>query len=101
MRRVLLVLAALASALTASGCAKQIDSAKAERSIKAGLERQTNGRANIASVMCPDDVDVQKGKRFDCTVKGTNGQTATVTVAQTDDKGDVTYSGNLAPLDHR
>jgi hypothetical protein len=87
--------------LGASGCGRTIDTKKAERSIKAGLESRTNGRTAIASVSCPDGIDVKKGKRFDCTVKGTNGKTATVTVVQTDGNGNVTYSGDLAPLAHR
>jgi hypothetical protein len=104
MRRLLAVVAivpialALALALALAGCSKKIDTDKAERSIKAGLQSKTGGRVAIASVTCPDDVDIDKGKRFDCTVKGTNGRTGTVTVVQTDDKGSVTYSGNLSAL---
>jgi hypothetical protein len=98
MRRPLAVVAIVPIALAVAGCSKKIDTDKAERSIKAGLEGKTGGRVAIASVTCPDDVGVKKGKRFDCTVKGANGRTATVTVVQTDDKGNVTYSGNLAAL---
>jgi Domain of unknown function (DUF4333) len=98
MRRLLAVVAIVPVALAVAGCSKKIDTDKAERSIKAGLESKTGGRVSIASVTCPDDIDVEKGKRFDCTVKGTNGRTGTVTVVQTDNKGSVTYSGNLAAL---
>src|SRR4051794_9556959 len=98
MRRVLAVVAIVPIALAVGGCSKKIDTDKAERSIQAGLENKTGGKVAIASVTCPNDVEVKKGKRFDCTVKGTNGRTATVTVVQTDDKGSVTYSGNLSAL---
>jgi hypothetical protein len=100
MRRVVAVVAIVVPiALAVAGCSKKkIDTDKAERSIKAGLQSKSDGRVAIASVTCPDNVDIEKGKRFDCTVKGTNGRTATVTVVQTDDKGSVTYSGNLAAL---
>jgi hypothetical protein len=98
MRRLLAVVAIVPIALALAGCSKKIDTDKAERSIKAGLQSKTGGRVAIASVTCPDDVDIDKGKRFDCTVKGTNGRTGTVTVVQTDDKGSVTYSGNLSAL---
>jgi Domain of unknown function (DUF4333) len=98
MRRLLAVVATVPFALALAGCSKKIDTDKAERSIKAGLQSKSGGRVAIASVTCPDDVDLEKGKRFDCTVKGTNGRTATVTVVQTDDRGSVTYSGNLAAL---
>jgi hypothetical protein len=100
MRRLLAAVAVAPAALAVVGCAKKIDTDKAERSIKAGLESKSRG-ATIVSVSCPKDIDVQKGKRFDCTVKGTNGKTATVTVVQTDDKGSVTYSGNLSALARR
>ena len=101
MRRLLAVVATVPIALAGAGCSKKIDTDKAERSIKAGLQSKSGGRVAIASVTCPDDVDIAKGKRFDCAVKGTNGRTATVTVVQTDDKGSVTYSGNLAALARR
>jgi hypothetical protein len=101
MRRLLAVVAIVPIALALAGCSKKIDTDKAERSIKAGLQSKTGGRVAIASVTCPDDVDIDKGKRFDCTVKGTNGRTGTVTVVQTDDKGSVTYSGNLSALARR
>jgi hypothetical protein len=101
MRRLLAVVAIVPIALALAGCSKKIDTDKAERSIKAGLESKPAGRVAIASVTCPDDVDIKKGKRFDCTVTGTNGRTATVTVVETDDKGSVTYSGNLSALARR
>ena len=101
MRRLLAVVAIVPIALAVAGCSEKIDIDKAERSIKSGLESKSGGKVAIASVTCPDDVDIKKGKRFDCTVKGTNGRTATVAVVQTDDKGSVTYSGNLAALARR
>jgi hypothetical protein len=98
MRRSLALLAVVPLALAVAGCSKKIDTDKAEKSIKAGLEAKTGGAVDIASVACPNDVEVEKGKHFDCTVKGPNGRTATVTVVQTDDDGNVTYSGNLSAL---
>jgi uncharacterized protein YpmB len=94
------VVVALLVAVAASGCAaKKIDTAKAERSIKAGLESKKSGA--ISTVSCPDSVDVKKGATFTCSVVGTNGKRAKITVLQTDDKGDVTYSGNLAAIIRR
>jgi hypothetical protein len=52
----------------------------------------------IASVACPSNVAVKKGNDFACTVRARNGKTAKVEVVQTDNKGNVTYSGNLEPL---
>jgi hypothetical protein len=97
----LLLLLLVLPALIAVGCAKKIDTSKAERSIKAGLESKTSDGLRIASVTCPKDVEVKKGATFTCTVKGKNHQTARVTVVQHDDKGNVTYSGDLTALVQR
>ena len=91
----------LTGALAFAGCSHTIDASKAERSIKAGLEGKARRGVSIAAVSCPTDVSAKKGNNFACTVKATNGKTAKVTVEQTDDKGHVTYSGNLAPLAER
>jgi Domain of unknown function (DUF4333) len=101
MRRIAVVLVVPMVALAGAGCSEQIDTAKAERSIKTGIESKTSGGVPVRSVSCPKDVEVKKGKSFDCTVTGTNGKKATITVVQTDDKGNVTYSGNLAALVER
>jgi hypothetical protein len=103
MLRILLALPVAALAAVAlTGCTeKKIDTSKAERSIKAGIENRAGRDVGIASVSCPDDVEVKKGERFDCTIKGTNGKTAKVTVVQRDDKGNVTYSGDLSALVQR
>ena len=99
MVRLAYVVTAIAVAVALTGCAtKKIDTSKAERSIKAGLESRARNGVSIASVACPSDVAVRKGNNFDCTVKARNGKTAKVEVVQTDNKGNVTYSGNLAPL---
>jgi hypothetical protein len=100
MRRSLVLLLVL-PALVAAGCTKKIDTNKAERSIKVGLESRTSNGLNIASVSCPKNVEVKKGDTFTCTVKGSNGKTARVNVIQHDDKGNVTYSGDLSGLVQR
>ena len=99
MVRLAVVVTALAAAAPLSGCAtKKIDTSKAERSIKAGLESRARNGVSITSVACPTSVAVKKGNNFACTVTARNGETAKVEVVQTDNKGNVTYSGNLAPL---
>jgi Domain of unknown function (DUF4333) len=98
MVRLAVVVTALAAAVALSGCTKKIDTSKAERSIKVGLESRARNGVAIASVACPSNVAVKKGNNFACTVKARNGKTAKVEVVQTDNKGNVTYSGNLAPL---
>ena len=98
MGRLAVVVTALAAVVALSGCAKKIDTSKAERSIKAGLASRARNGVSIASVACPSNVAVKKGNNFACTVTARNGRTAKVKVVQTDNKGNVTYSGNLAPL---
>jgi hypothetical protein len=98
MLRLLLVVSVLVAGLALAGCTKKIDTSKAERSIKAGLESRARNGVTIVSVKCPSDVTVKKGNSFACTVTGRNGKKAKVTVVQTDNNGNVTYSGNLAPL---
>jgi hypothetical protein len=98
MRRFFVLLAVPVAALAMAGCDKQIDTSKAERSIKAGIQSKTSGAVVIRAVACPKDVKVEKGKTFDCTVTATNGKTAPIHVVQTDDKGNVTYSGNVSSL---
>jgi hypothetical protein len=98
MRRTLLVFVLVAAAIALAGCTKKIDTSKAEQSIKAGLDSKARRGITIASVRCPGDINVKKGNNFACTVTATNGRTASVKVVQTDDKGNVTYSGNLAAL---
>jgi hypothetical protein len=102
MTRILLALPVAALAAVAlAGCTEKIDTGKAEKSIKAGIENRTGGAVGVASVRCPDDVNVEKGDRFDCRINGTNGKSAKVTVVQRDDKGNVTYSGDLSALVQR
>jgi Domain of unknown function (DUF4333) len=87
----------VAAALLA-GCSSTIDSDKAESEIQKGIERRTSGQIPVKAVDCPDDVEAKKGDTFQCTVTGDNGKTGRVTVAQRDDEGNVTYSGNLQEL---
>jgi hypothetical protein len=103
MARPLLVVTVLVAGLGLVACAadKKIDANKAERSIKSGLESKARNGVVIASVTCPSSIKVAKGNNFACTVTAKNGKTAKVTVTQTDGKGNVTYSGNLAPLAQR
>ena len=77
-------------ALLGTGCGdKNLNTSKLENEIKTRLERQVGLR--ISSVDCPGDVKVKKGDTFNCKLKTSAGQSATVRVTQTDDKGHVTY----------
>lgn len=74
--------------LAASGCGKTvIDSAKAEAFIKDGIEK--NSPATISSVDCPDDVEVEANKTFECTATSDQGKKATITLKILNDNADV------------
>jgi hypothetical protein len=79
-------LAAIA-ALVIAGCGDEvIDDGKAEVFVQDGLESQ--GGVKVDSVDCPSDVEVEKGKTFDCTAVTDEGK-FTVTIRMTDDEGTV------------
>jgi len=84
----LLLLAAVAVPL--AGCAREIDSAKAERSIARTVADQVG--AEVRSVECPDGLTAEKGDTFECTVTGADGSSGTAQVTERDDRGTVSVS---------
>jgi hypothetical protein len=78
------------SACVGSGCAGMIDSAKAERTTRTLIARQTG--ASVRSVSCPRNVAERRGGTFTCTVTGADGTAATALVTQKDDRGNVEIS---------
>ena len=85
--RFVLAAAALALIFATTGCGKTvIDAQKAEDFIQSSLEKR--GVA-VASVSCPDDVEVEAGKSFDCTATSDQGKTATITMKILNDNADV------------
>jgi hypothetical protein len=73
----LLAVALVATAFVA-GCGTAIDDAKIEADLQQYIE-DTVGK-KVASVGCPSDVEVEKGKTFDCTVSLVGGEEETATV---------------------
>jgi Domain of unknown function (DUF4333) len=77
--------------LAMAGCGDEvIDDGKAEVFVQDGLESQ--GGLKVDSVDCPSDVEVEKGKTFDCTAVTDEGR-FTVTIRMTDDEGTVVPVG--------
>ncbi|WP_372791478.1 DUF4333 domain-containing protein [Paraconexibacter sp.] len=96
-RRAAVALAlALAGAVGAAGCGaevsvggKTLNTGEAETQIAAGLTEQLGGDV---SVSCPEDVKVEKGATFECEATDPqSGETATVTVEQKDDEGNIRW----------
>ena len=86
---------AAAVALCAMGCGedepRKLDTARVERGIADGIERDRPG-TKVVSVTCPEDVELRKGGTFTCRVKGSKpGEDAIATVTQTDGEGRVRY----------
>jgi hypothetical protein len=64
---------ALAFVLSAVGCGETvIDAAKTEAAVEQNLEHATGRK--VASVNCPSEVEVEKGKTFQCVVSFENGK---------------------------
>lgn len=84
----LVPMAAVGLGAFASGCGS-LDQDKVQNGIKSGIEKQTP--VKVRSVACPKDRPVKKGDRFTCKVTATDGQTGTVQVEQTNNKGDVSW----------
>ena len=87
--------AALALALALAGCGseeeRKLDTAQVERGIADGIEKDRPG-TRVVEVSCPDDVEIEKGAKFTCRVRGAEpGQEAIATVTQVDDEGRVRY----------
>jgi hypothetical protein len=94
----MLVVTGVAGLLLA-GCGDQeIDAGKAEDFV-----RDTSRAPDlIHEVSCPDDVKVEEGETFECTIKVADGSEEVVTMRQTDDDGHIELAGNRqtkAPTD--
>jgi hypothetical protein len=83
-------LATLALALSAGGCGSDtVDAGKVEAGIE---QRLSTATAKVSGVSCPDDVEKKEGATFTCDAKLEGGGKAKVTVTQTSNAGDYTYS---------
>jgi hypothetical protein len=79
--------------LAIAGCGGEpdrIDTAKVERGIADGVERE-HPEVEVTSVDCPADVRLEKGHSFKCRVRTTRGEEVEATVTQVDDRGRVRY----------
>jgi hypothetical protein len=85
----LLLLVVLLGACQVSVSDDTLDADKLELEVGRGIEEQTG--IQVESVDCPDDVQIQAGDTFTCTVTAEDGSTAPVDVTQQDDEGNVTW----------
>jgi hypothetical protein len=82
------VLAGLA-AVALAACTKTVNTDGLEQQIAAELEAQAG--VTPSSVDCPDDVEAEAGGTFTCTATADDGSTATITVTQQDDQGNLSW----------
>lgn len=88
-----LLVAAAGLLLVLTGCAKQIDDAKAEAFIAKTVSDEIGVR--VESVKCPGGLVAKQGDSFQCTVTGRDGSSAKIKVTERDDQGHVAL---VAPL---
>ncbi|WP_299487893.1 DUF4333 domain-containing protein [Acaryochloris sp. IP29b_bin.137] len=78
-----------------AACSTTLNTKKLEDVLKKGLEDQNN--TEIASVSCPEKIEIEEGDTFECDVEASDGSKASLTVTQQDDEGNVTWKLNPAP----
>ena len=84
-----LTAAALLGVVVAGCGEKTFENEDLEAKLKSGVARA--GGVEPKSVDCPDDLKVEKGKQFDCTVVTPDGAQRKVHVTLTDDTGRFTF----------
>jgi len=85
--------AAAVVGVVAVGCgSQQLDVVKGERLMAAGLGPRIGLKASEAKVACPDDLAIEKGAKFECTLSTPAGAKLRVRVEQTSDAGDVSFN---------
>ena len=85
--------AAAVVGVVAAGCGSQtLDLAKGERLMATELGPRIGLKASEAKVACPDDLTIDNGARFECTMATPAGAKLRVRVEQTSDAGDVSFN---------
>ena len=88
MKQTLLPILAATALLGLAACGSEtIDADDLETQLTEQLSADVGVPADDVSVSCPDDVEVEQGRQFDCELTAPNGETATVEVTLTDDEG--------------
>jgi hypothetical protein len=78
--------AALLLLVSIAGCGEnRIDTEDLEAKLKTHFRKQSGVAAK--EIKCPSDIEVKKGKKFDCTLVSPNGDEVKIKVTLTDDKG--------------
>jgi hypothetical protein len=83
--------AAVVVAVAALGvaCTKTLDTSDMQARLQTELQSDLGSKS--LTVHCPGSVKVQACSTFTCTATGAAGQSVTLLITQTDDKGNVTW----------
>jgi hypothetical protein len=80
------VIATLAAAASLTACGTEtVDRADLERQLTDQLGRSAGVQPK--GVACPEDVEIERGRHFDCTLTAPNGDRVRVDVTLTNDDG--------------
>ena len=96
--RAALLAAPLASTLLLAACGTStIDAAKGEEEISKAVRVQAG--VPVKEVVCPENVKIEKGGKYVCTVTAKDGTTGKVSVVQKDDEGNVSFDAPFSHMD--
>jgi len=85
--------AAAVVAVVAVGCGSQtLDVVKGERLMATELGPRIGLKASEAKVACPDDLTIDNGAKFECTLSTPAGAKLRVRTEQTSDAGDIAFN---------
>jgi hypothetical protein len=80
--------AVLAASLAVAACGtKTLDTGDLESQLTDQLSADAGVDPADVSVSCPEDIEVEQGHEFDCTLTAPNGDEVQVAVTLTDDEG--------------
>lgn len=86
IRSTFIATATLAATAALAGCGQQtIETSELEAELKSQLGADAG--VEPRSVECPDDIEAEKGRKFDCTLTAPNGDEVRVEVTLTNDEG--------------
>jgi hypothetical protein len=91
MRSLSALLGVVAIAFVFAGCGDTVlDSTKTEEQLQASLSKSLG--EEVTSVDCPSDIEVEKGKTFNCSVKMQKGEDQIVTLEIRNSDADVSVT---------
>jgi Domain of unknown function (DUF4333) len=88
--RHLAVVGALVASMAFAACGTEtLDNADLESQLTEQLSADAGVDPAQVSVSCPEDVEIEQGGEFECTLTAPNGDEVRVEVTMTDDEGNV------------